>query len=157
MHPETLEEVPHREQVLERIAGIRAEYGELKLDIVTRIDHPALFDGAAQPTARFLSALVQADGVTVDTPVKELEAVASRLEVTFEVAKDHARTVGIAHLPEEHRDDARRASKVARLAQESPNEGERRAAMEQLNRILESMALYYMPDVDEVRAIEAPR
>ena len=155
-HPEALEERPHRERVLERIADIRAEYGELKLDVVKRIDRPALFDGAAEPTARFLSALVRAEDGAADLPLGALESLASELEVSFEVAKSNARAVGIAHLPEEHRDDARRAAKVARLAQESPNEGERRAAIEQLGRILESMALYYMPDVDEVRAIEAP-
>lgn len=153
-HPEALEAKPHRERVLGRIAEIRAEYGALKLDLLARIDEPALFDGSEPLTARFLSALVEADDVADELPLPQLEALASRLEVSFEVAKAHARTVGIHHVPDDRRDDARRASKVARLARSATSDGERRAAVAQLGRILDGMALHYMPASVETLAIE---
>lgn len=153
-HPEALEAKPHRERVLGRIAEIRAEYGALKLDLLARIDEPALFDGSEPLTARFLSALVEADDVADELPLPQLEALASRLEVSFEVAKAHARTVGIHHVPEDRRDDARRAAKVARLARAATSDGERRAAVAQLGRILDGMALHYMPASVETLAIE---
>lgn len=155
-HPEALEELPHREETLARIADIKAEYGELKLDVLTRIEQPALFDSAVPTTSRFLTALVRAEDSIDDLDIDQLEQLAARLEVAFEVAKDHAAAVGIAHLPEDLRDDGRRASKAARLAQAAASDGERRAATTQLNRILDSMALYYMPSVTERLEIEAP-
>ncbi|SDL52360.1 hypothetical protein [Tessaracoccus oleiagri] len=153
-HPEALEAKPHRERVLARIADVRAEYGALKLDLLARIDHPALFDGSEPLTARFLSVLVEADDVAEDLPLPQLEALASRLEVSFEVAKAHADAVGIHHLPDDRRDDARRAAKVARLARAATSDGERRAAVAQLGRILDGMALHYMPSAVETLAIE---
>jgi hypothetical protein len=153
-HPEELEAQPHRDRVVARIDAIRAEYGQLQSDIVERIDHPALFDSAAPTTARFLAALVQAEDRADRLPLDELESLASKLEVTFEVAKAHARVVGLQHLPRGKRDDARRAGKAARLAREASTDGERRAATTQLRRILDSLALYYLPDVSDRLEIE---
>lgn len=157
VHPETLEEVPHRQNVLGRIADIRAEYGALQLDVLHRIEHPALFDGSAPSTARFLAALVRTDDATPDTPIGTLEQLAAQLEITFATAKQHAATAGITHLPEDKRDDARRAAKAAHLARETVSDGERRAARTQLNRILKDLGLHYMPASDQPEALEPPR
>lgn len=154
IHPETLEEMPHRERIRERIATIRERYGALKLDIVYRIEHPALFDPQAEHTARFQSALVRAEDLDDSAPVQALEKIASELEILFSVAKRHAEAVGIAHLPPQKREDGRRAAKVARLSKDAGSEGERAAALVQLNRVLASLSLHYLPAVKDVRAIE---
>lgn len=156
-HPETLEEEPHRLPVLERMASIRERYGALQADVVYRIDHPALFDGSAPHTARFLAAMVAAQDLGPDTPVAQLEEAASKLEVAFAVAKRHAEAVGIAHLPEAKRDDVARASKIAKLARDAGTDGERTAALVQLNRVLGELAVHYLPPVHDPRELEAPR
>lgn len=156
-HPESLEERPHRVLVLDRIASIRAMYGKHKLDVVYRIDNPAFFDPAAPHTAKFLAALVRAEDMNEDMPLSELEDAAGELELLFALAKRHAETVGVAHLPKEKRDDAKRAAKVARLAREAATDGERDAAITQLNRVLTSLALYYLPPINDVKALENPR
>lgn len=70
---------------------------------------------------------------------------AQEVRVTFEAARSHAETVGLAHLPVQARSAARRAAGAARLATESDNPAERLAAELQVNRILGSLALYYLP------------
>lgn len=126
----------------------------MEADIIARIDQPAFFDASVPSTSRFLAAMVAAQDITGNTTIDELQRLAARLEVTFEVAKAHAYTVGIDHLAQHQRDDARRASKVARLAASASNQGERRAAIAQLNRILAELGLYYLPQVGDRLEIE---
>lgn len=140
-----------------RVEEIREEYGRRKLDIVARIDAPALFDHDAPTTASFLEALWQFDAMGDEVPGAERERLASTVEVAWAVAVQHAETVGWHHAPEEKLADLRRASKVAHLAVESPNEGERVASLHQLRRLLLEVGLAYLPTVDEIRALEAPR
>lgn len=154
VHPEALEEMPRRARVMERIDDVRTRYAELREDVVLRIDQPALFDAAAPPTADLLAAFVLADDLDDDTPLAEVERVAGEVEIAFATARRHAERVGIDHLPEASRGDARRASKTARLARDGATEGERRAAREQLGRILEAMGLPHLPSPKEIRAIE---
>lgn len=154
--PRGLPSTPRSDAIRSRVERIREQYGALRSDVVHRIDHPALFDGAAPTTAQFLGALAQFEQLPGTASIDELEAVASQVEVGFAVARQHAETVGIHHVPEHQRDDVRRASKAARLAAGAATEGERTAALEQLRRILGSLALHYLPDVAEIRALEAP-
>lgn len=139
-----------------RVEEIREEYGRRKLDIVARIDTPALFDDTAPTTASFLEALWQYDAVEGEVPSAERERLASAVEVAWAVAVQHAETAGWHHAPEDKRDDLRRASKVAHLAVESPNEGERAASLHQLRRLLLEVGLRYLPTLDEIPALAAP-
>ena len=68
------------------------------------------------------------------------------LRLAFVLARQHAERVGIRHAAPEFRDGLRRAVKAARLVVGAGTEGERDAALGQLQRILDSLALYYLPD-----------
>lgn len=139
-----------------RAESIKSEYGRLLSDIVYRIDNSALFDSSVPTTERFQTALLVWDD-RADASLDELDALAADLEISFAVAKDNAETLGLFHLPETARSDARRASKAARLAADSANEGERNASLHQLSRILDSLALYYLPRVTGERsALDSP-
>ena len=140
----------------ESVDEIREEFGLLSTDIVYRIDYPALFDTAVPATEQFHAALIRFDNAT-GLPVGKVEDLAAEVEVAYAVARDNAETVGHRHLPEAARDDARRAADAARLAQGAGTEGERVAAMTQVQRILDSLALYYLPTIDAATlAIEPP-
>lgn len=144
------------ERALARIDDVREEYGQLKLDIVYHIDNPALFDGDCPTTAQFLAALWEAEHLREGVATSTVEELASKIEVAYAVAREHAERVGLQHLPKSKRADGRRASKAARLVTAGATEGERAAARTQLRSILESLALYYLPSVEEIRALEAP-
>ncbi|WP_040282984.1 hypothetical protein [Tessaracoccus massiliensis] len=77
------------------------------------------------------------------------------MELTFNVAQANAERLGLEHLPEGARSDARRAGKAARLAAGATTPGERQASLAQVKRILDSLALYYLPTLVERLAIEA--
>lgn len=153
-HPEQIEEASQRISALARVNEIRERYARLQMDVVERIDHPALFDPQAPHTAALLAALVRAEDLDADGDTVALQHAAAEIEALFSVAVRHAQRVGIDHLPVQQRDDARRAQKVARLARDASSQGEREAALRQLNRILESLALYYLPPVKDVRELE---
>lgn len=140
------------------VDDIREEFGQLTTDIVYRIDHPALFDTAVPATEQFHTALMKFDDAAGSTlSVGEVEDLAAEVEVAYSLARDHAETVGHRHLPESVRDGARRAGNAARLARGAATEGERTAALTQVQRILESLALYYLPTIDsQTLAIEPP-
>lgn len=127
---------------------IREEFGQLTTDIVYRIDYPALFDPAVPATGQFHTALMRFDDAG-GLSVAEVEDLAAEVEVAYSLARDHAETVGHRHLPEAARDGARRAGNAARLARGAATEGERTAALTQVQRILESLALYYLPTIDD--------
>lgn len=137
----------------ERVELVRAEYGRQKIDIVTRVEQPALFDEAAPTTASFLQALIAYDEAQT---LQERERAAADVEMSYSMAVDHAAAVGINHLPAEAREAGRRAAKAARLAERATSHGEREASLFQVKRILESLALYYMPRLNERLAIEHP-
>lgn len=151
--PEVVRRDDRARSAEERVARIRASYGEAKLDIVRRIEQPALFDQAAPATAAFLEALAKyEDAGSLD----ERERAAADVEMTYSVALDHAKAVGLNHLPEHARDAGRRAAKAARLAAQAATGGERDASLQQVKRILDSLALYYLPTLDEQLAVEPP-
>lgn len=138
----------------QRVAAIRDSYLELREDIAYRIEVSALFDPKVPTTAEFEAALVTFDDVTDLTPTDELDDLATEVEVAFNVAQANAERLGLAHLPEHARGDARRAGKAARLAAGASTDGERQASLTQVKRILDSLALYYLPTIDEKLAIE---
>lgn len=144
-----------RQLVMRRVNAIRTHYLELREDIAYRIECSALFDPAVPTTADFEAALVKFDDATDATPTDRLDALASDVEVSFNVAQANAERLGFEHLPEHARSDARRAGKAARLAAGATTEGERQASLTQVKRILDSLALYYLPTLDERLAIEA--
>lgn len=154
--PEAVRDVERIAQAKALVDEIRAEYGQLELDIVFRIDNPAFFDAAAPTTERFITSLVAFDEAG-DTTAEEAEWLAHNVEMAYSIARDHAKVVGLNHLPEDARDEGRRASKAARLAVRAGSAGERLASIAQVKRILDSLALYYMPTVDgETLALEPP-
>lgn len=135
-----------------RIEAVREAYGAARLDIVRRIDEPALFDGDCPTTARLLALLWEAEHLG-SPELAALEAFAVELEVAHEVAVSHALRRGIGHLPKAQRARARQASKAARLAVDGATEGERDAALARLRDILDALALYYLPSGDECTTI----
>lgn len=138
----------------QRVDAIRDAYLGLRGDIAYRIESPALFDPKVPATAEFEAALVAFDDVTDLTSTDELDERATEVELTFNVAQANAERLGLSHFPEHARADARRAGKAARLAAGATTEGERQASLAQVKRILDSLALYYLPAVDEKLAIE---
>ena len=155
-NPRGLRGIPRIEEARERVENIRSDYGERKLDIVYRIEQPALFDASAPTTEAFLVALWEFDQIPDDAAPRQAEEAAARVEVTYGLARRHAETVGIGHVAPEKADDVRRAAKVARLAVAGGSEGERAAARAQLSVLLASLALHFLPDAAEVRALEGP-
>ncbi len=151
-----MESHAHRlEAIRQRVEGIKQEFGALSTDIVYRIENSALFNNSEPATERFQTALIAWDAYDGDD-VARLEQLAGDVEITFSVAQDHAETVGLEHLPETARAPAKRASGAARLAEGAATEGERVASLHQVARILDSLALYYLPTIDpETRAIES--
>ncbi|RRD48517.1 hypothetical protein [Arachnia propionica] len=129
-----------------QVQRIREEYGRLRSDLLFRLESPALFDPAVPTTAAFEAALVEFS----ETPTAE---VAARVEVRFEVARQHAVRVGLRHVEPGLRDEVARAGKVARLALGAGSVGEREAALVQLQRILDSLALYYLPSRAQLREL----
>lgn len=146
-----------RQLAFRRVEAIRDTYLALREDVVERIEHSALFDPAVPATSEFEAALVAFQDVQDATPTDRVDALASEVEVTFNVAQANAERLGLEHLPEGARDDARRAGKAARLAAGATTDGERRASLRQVKRILDSLALYYLPALDERLELEPPR
>lgn len=142
-----------------RVESVREEYTQHLTDIVYRIENSALFDSAVPATASYQTALIRFDdAVAADVPLQQLDDIAAEVEIAYAVARDHAETVGIAHLPATARPSAERAAKAARLAARASTEGERVASLQQVVKILDSLALYYLPTIDaETLAIEPPR
>ncbi|NLE17604.1 MAG: hypothetical protein GX632_03570 [Propioniciclava sp.] len=133
-----------------RVDAVKQEYGRLRGDLVYRIENAALFDPAVPLTRQFETALVLWDDVDAATPSAEVTRRAGLVQVSFETARAHAETVGVAHLPLQARADAERAAKAARLARATASEAERRTALDRVTRILRSLVLYYLPDPDAV-------
>lgn len=154
--PEMLPLLQRRQAIRDRVAAIKEEFGSLSTDIVHRIENSALFDNSVPATERFQAALIAWNSYEGED-LARLEDLAGAVEITFSVAHDHAATMGLEHLPETARAQARRASNAARLAEGATTEGERTASLHQVARILDALALYYLPTIDpETRAIEAP-
>lgn len=128
---------------LERADHVRATYGQLLTDVVYRIENPALFDAAVPTTQAFELALL-----LWNQDASDAAALASELESSFEAARRHAEAVGLDHLPEHARPVAERAVKAATTALTSGNEAERAVAREQAAKLLNSLALYYLPPID---------
>ncbi len=137
-----------RDAAVARVADVRAMYGRMLSDVAYRIENSALFDPAVPTTDQFERALAIWADVTDATPAPEVVRLAAAVKVTFDTARAHAETTGLGHLPEAVRSEGRRAASAARLASNAGTPGERDAAWEQVNRILSSLALYYLPDVD---------
>lgn len=138
----------------QRVDAIRDSYLALREDIAYRIEASALFDPKVPATAAFEAALVGFEDVTDLTSTDDLDALATEVELTFNVAQANAERLGLQHLPADKRADARRAGKAAHLAAGAATEGERQASLAQVKRILDSLALYYLPTLDERLAIE---
>lgn len=135
-----------------QMAEVRELYGRMLGDIAYRIENSALFDSAVPLTKQFGAAMALWAAIDDATPDAEVTRRASLAKVTFDAARAHAETVGIAHLPETARAPARRAAGAARLAANTTVEAEREAAMAGAIQLLESLALYYLPGPDDFRA-----
>ncbi|MCB0887135.1 MAG: hypothetical protein KDB41_10210 [Propionibacteriaceae bacterium] len=146
---------PRRENQ-ERVAEVRAVYGRMLADVAYRIENAALFDSAVETTRQFETALAMWSDVAPTTPDDEVRRRAAMVALTFDTARAHAETVGLAHLPQQARDRARRAAGAARLARAATTDAEQAAAQDQVVRILRSLALYYLPDPDRLPRAIAP-
>ncbi len=135
-----------REMAKASVAEVRETYGRMLSDVAYRIENSALFDSEVPTTRRFDEALALWAEVTDATPEAEAVRRAGMVQVTFDAARAHAETVGLAHLPLRAREDAGRAAKAARLAKSSANAHEREAALEQVIRILSQLSLHFLPN-----------
>lgn len=134
-----------------QVARIRREYAQLRSDLLYRLENPALFDPEVPTTAAFEEALVEFE----TCPSR---AAADRVEIRFQVARDNAERMGLRHVARGARDEVAKAAKVARLAAGASSDGERAAALARLQRILDSLALHYLPIRVEQLAIDrSPR
>ena len=155
-HPEPQARTDRRAAILRRGRAVVDDYAALKLDVAYRIENSALFDASVPTTHALEVALVRWDGEAEASSIKELDDLASELEIAYSVARDHAETVGFSHLPGAKEADARRAAKAARLAERAATQGERLAAQQQVVRILDSLALHYLPTA-EARRLALPK
>ena len=134
-----------------RVAQLKAKYDGLLSDLVYRIENAALFDPAVRQTREFTLLLARWDDEHARLPGDEAATLARELALSFDTARAHAESVGLAHLPTGSRTEAGRAVKAVHLARGASTDGERAAAIGQVNRILASLALYYLPDPVETR------
>ncbi|HMR50231.1 MAG TPA: hypothetical protein PKE40_13395 [Arachnia sp.] len=134
-----------------QVAEVRESYGRMLGDIAYRIENSALFDPAVPLTRQFDTALALWGDVNAATPETEVVRRASLVKVAFDAARANAETLGLAHLPDTARDAARRAAAAARLAAGTSVDAERDAALAQVIQILNSLALYYLPQPAELR------
>lgn len=149
--PDLTEPDARRRRIIDRVLTVIEEYTVLKLDVAYRIENSALFDPAVPMTHALEVALVRWEAESATLESGELDALAAEAEIAYAVARDHAETVGFRHLPNDKADDARRAAKAVRLAEGATTDGERMAAQAQAVRILESLALYYLPTPEALR------
>lgn len=146
-----LREPSDRKRALERVEIVKAAYGALLTDLVYRIENSALFDPAVEQTREFTLLLARWDDDHARLAADEVASLARELELSFATARAHAEAIGLAHLPAESRAEAGRAVKAVHLARGASTDGERAAAIDRVNRILASLALYYLPDPVETR------
>ena len=134
-----------RNAAVARVADVRALYGRMLTDVAYRIENSALFDSSVALTSRFETALAAWSDLSDVTPAEELVRCSAAVQVSFDAARANPETLGIGHLPETARDDARRAAGAARLAANAGTEAERVVAHATVVRILSSLGLYYLP------------
>lgn len=134
-----------------RVDGVKEEYGELSSDIVYRIENSALFDDTVALTRQFTLLLMRWEDELPHAEASALERLAMEVRLAFDTARQHAEAVGVSHLPRTARAKAERAVKAAQLALHAATDGEREAASEQLARILDGIALHYLPGSRDVR------
>ena len=137
----------------DRVDQVKADYGTLLTDLTYRIENPALFDVASPTTQAFTTALLQWDDTADSLGASERQKLAAQVALTFDAARSHAELVGLAHAPESARETIATAAKAMRLAESDAPDGELRAARAKAIQLLGSLALYYLPDADEARAM----
>ena len=140
-----------RDAAVARVADVRALYGRMLSDVAYRIENSAMFDSAVPTSNRFETALTLWADVTEATPASEVVRLAGLVKITFDTATAHAELLGLDHVPDMARDDARRAAGAARLAASGATPGERQAAYDTTVRILASLSLYYLPRLDRAQ------
>lgn len=133
-----------------RVDRVKEAFGAMKADVLQRIEQSALFDPHVPLTRQFQLLLMRWDDEQATLGATALDRLSFEVELAFDTARDHAETVGLRHLPSTARPAARRALKGARLARRSTSEGEREAALTQVQRLLEPLALYYLPAPEDV-------
>ncbi|RRD03367.1 hypothetical protein EII34_14335 [Arachnia propionica] len=144
---------------IRQVDEVKETYGRLLSDLAYRISNPALFDAASPETEALTLALFDWDTTFnhLDDPARV--RLASRIVASFRQARDHAERVGMDHLPDDCRGQAEKALKAAQLAGD-PNAtpGEREVALRTAVKILDQVALYYLPTGLEAReALEGRR
>ena len=153
-----LDDAGARRDIIGKVNELKAEYGRLASDVITRIECPALFDATLPETRRFTELMVRWDAEHARLSNPERATLAGELSVAFEAAKAHARAVGMQYYPDDARGPADTALKAMRLAQDSgATRAERQAALERAVAILESLALHYLPTVREAKELVAGR
>lgn len=139
------------EAAARQVDEVKEEYGRLLSDLAYRVDNPALFDAAVPETEALTLALFRWDSEWPRLETEDRVALAAQVVSFFRAARRHAERVGMRHLPETARDDARRALKAIRLAlDESTTPAERKAAAGLARQLLSGLALYYLPSRAEV-------
>ncbi|WP_040284703.1 hypothetical protein [Tessaracoccus massiliensis] len=143
-----------------RVDRVKERLGAMTTDVIYRIENSALFDTSVPLTRQFNLLMMRWDDEQARLGAAALDRLSMEVELAFTTARDHAETVGLSHLPATAQPDARRALKAAELANRATSEGEREAALLQVTRLLESIALFYLPapaDVPRMIGGSAPQ
>lgn len=141
-----------RQGALATADTVKTMYGRMLVDVAYRIEQSALFDPSVPTTRSFDNALAAWGRLDLSSaPDDEVVHRANVLKLAFDTARAHAETVGLAHLPAAAQAEARRAAGAARLAFGSGSSAEREAAQAQVVRILDSLALHYLPSAEAAR------
>jgi len=136
------------------VDAVKEEYGRLLSDIVYRIENAALFDPHVPLTQEFTLAMLRWDDTQESLGDEERRVLANRVVASFRAARANAERIGLEHLPTESRRQAATALKAARLAaDDGAAPAERTAALSRAVRILDSLALYYLPTGSEARIV----
>lgn len=137
---------------IRQVEQVKEEYGELLSDLPYRISNPALFDAAIPATETLTLALFEWDTTfnQLDDPARV--RLAGEIVASFRQARDHAERIGMEHLPRDCRDPAEKALKAAELARDpNASPAERETALKVAVRILDQLALYYLPTASQAR------
>lgn len=141
---------PASEVARARVEAVKERYGALASDIAYRIENSALFDPGAPLTRQYHLLMMRWGDEAARLDATASERLAMEIQLAFDTARSHAEAIGFGHLPSTARPTAGRALKAAILAREATTEGEREAAISQVIRLLDSIALYYLPAVADV-------
>ena len=145
----------------ERWKAVEAEHDEIKgsyedylTDVLQFLDRPTLGDVTVDQTVEFLHALDAADDARRGGDIGSYRAKVSELRIAYRRADEHARRVGLNHLPKNERDAVAQARKLLQRAVNSGASGpERQAAYAKARDLLSGVLTVPQQAVAELESV----